>query len=657
MYNVAKGTRPCLIPVSKGNILAWFNEIFDALTKLSVDVELSVKNGSELLDRLMKDIVAERSSYYHPDFRKLEVSPQEADAELHPLSPSYPSVPGSGPYPVINAPGRFFLVQWIYVLNSVPDLELVTFLPDFLDGLFVFLSDPHVDVRTATLTVLGEFLREITNVVGIQKDTGVLQIAATPTTELEQLSVADAPSQEPRAEQQSGITAAGETFAVTDQPYVPGQGVTLDFGRMTNILAKYVSSTDQETQATALRWINSFIGLARNKMLPYTPLLLGCILPTLAHANPTIKALAIDSNTNLFTMVQEFGDDIPAVQDLRSDNPFDTVGSISSIMELTQHENEDTRIASLEWLVMLHKKYPVTVMNSDHTLIQGLLKILSDFSEEVVRRDLQLLAQISNSNGDEYFHKFMMNLMNLFTMDRRLLETRGSLIIRQLCLSLNPERMYRSFGDILEQESDLEFATTMVQTLHLILITAPEMAEMRRRLKNIESRDGFSLFSSLYKSWCHNPIACFSLCLLSQAYEHASNLMTLFGELEITVAFLIQTDKLVQLIESPVFTSLRLQLLEPDKYPHLYKCLYGILMLLPQSSAFATLRNRLNCLGSLAALPTFQSSTPSPPMSKRKGTEAPISAAKWTEFLTHFRTVQNRHERARRACKLRWCLQ
>lgn len=39
---------------------------------------------------------------------------------------------------------------------------------------------------------------------------------------------------------------------------------------------------------------------------------------------------------------------------------------------------------------------------------------------------------------------------------------------------------------------------------------------------------------------------------------------------------------------------LRLQLLEPDRYPYLYKCLYGVLMLLPQSSAFAALKNRLN---------------------------------------------------------------
>jgi vacuole morphology and inheritance protein 14 len=89
------------------------------------------------------------------------------------------------------------------------------------------------------------------------------------------------------------------------------------------------------------------------------------------------------------------------------------------------------------------------------------------------------------------------------------------------------------------------------------------------------------------------------------------------AELEMTVNMLIQIDKLVQLLESPVFTcgssfqsrlplanpsDLRLQLLEPERYPHLYKCLYGLLMLLPQSSAFAALKNRLNSVSAIGYL-------------------------------------------------------
>ena len=36
---------------------------------------------------------------------------------------------------VISPFARSFLVNWITVLDSVPELELVTYLPEFLDGL------------------------------------------------------------------------------------------------------------------------------------------------------------------------------------------------------------------------------------------------------------------------------------------------------------------------------------------------------------------------------------------------------------------------------------------------------------------------------------------------------------------------------------------
>ena len=61
-------------------------------------------------------------------------------------------------------------------------------------------------------------------------------------------------------------------------------------------------------------------------------------------------------------------------------------------------------------------------------------------------------------------------------------------------------------------------------------------------------------FVALFRSWCYNAVATFSLCLLAQAYEQAYNLLQIFAELEMTVNILIQIDKLVQLLESPVFT-------------------------------------------------------------------------------------------------------
>jgi hypothetical protein len=150
------------------------------------------------------------------------------------------------------------------------------------------------------------------------------------------------------------------------------------------------------------------------------------------------------------------------------------------------------------------------------------------------------------------------------------------------------------------------------------------------------------------------------------------HLLTGSGDLEITVQFLIQVDKLVQIIESPVFTcipplklsltlDLRLQLLEPEKYPYLFKCLYGLLMLLPQSSAFATLRNRLNSISPIGYLhlfprpyfPRFSNppnvSAPESTSSRpdRRPSRPKSEEIKWTDLLEKFRSVQLRHEKAR----------
>ena len=189
-----------------------FNEIFDALSKvsflcaisgalltlqLSADSEMSVKNGAELLDRLMKDIVAEAAPNYisiYPGNINLNLPqpvhdpiPARQLAGMY-LDNSGDSSAGAGKHSpaasmdfrryhpngavqarmaaggegektpdytedkrafnlarfmpllservyVISPYTRMHLVSWLMILDSVPDLELVAWLPDFLDGL------------------------------------------------------------------------------------------------------------------------------------------------------------------------------------------------------------------------------------------------------------------------------------------------------------------------------------------------------------------------------------------------------------------------------------------------------------------------------------------------------------------------------------------
>lgn len=78
--------------------------------------------------------------------------------------------------------------------------------------------------------------------------------------------------------------------------------------------------------------------------------------------------------------------------------------------------------------------------------------------------------------------------------------------------------------------------------MNTILLTSPELFDLRNSLKDFKNKESHSLFVCLYKTWCHNPIATLALCLLSQNYEHAFNLVNLFGDIEITLNLLITIE-------------------------------------------------------------------------------------------------------------------
>ncbi|KAI9882027.1 MAG: hypothetical protein M1823_006249 [Watsoniomyces obsoletus] len=757
MYNIAK--------VAKGEILIYFNEVFDALCKLAADSELSVKNGAELLDRLIKDIVSESAATYvsvlhHPEEAVDDTSHNDTDTAA--TADEYPTAFSLSRFipllteriHVLNPFTRTFLVSWITLLDSIPDLELVYYLPAFLGGLFKFLSDPNKDVQVLTQACLERFLAEIKRIAQVKRELGNRRERSQEDNLRSSMMSSERPSSTGGSREDGEEKPADETSttvddASTESDWVPGQDVYVDHPKILHILVTFLDSkaatggndtsvslfshvnahhrhSEEDIQLTALRWIDCFFEICPEDILPFVPRLLAQVLPAMSNQIGEVRQAAHRVNNSLMEYIVslskqrqeeektevkggkgqvaakdderegatsrtaqqkniEGGDgvggkkksnsseaDLPSQQQQQHQqqlsasiltNPkpeLDYTAAVNALTLQFLNEHEATRIAALTWLIMLHRMAPRKAPINDETF-PALLKTLSDPAEAVVTRDLQLLSQISKNSEDDYFTSFMINLLQLFCTDRRLLETRGNLIIRQLCVSLSAERIYRTLADCLEKDEDMEFASIMIQNLNNNLITAPELADLRKRLKNLETKDGQTLFVTLFRSWCHNAVATFSLCLLAQAYEQAYNLLQIFTELEMTIQMLIQIDKLVQLLESPVFTYLRLQLLEPEKHPHLYKCLYGLLMLLPQSSAFAALKNRLNsvsAIGFLHIAPRITQPQPSTSSTydrpnRLKGSssgrgedkEQPGGNIKWIDLLEKFKSVQERSRR------------
>ncbi|KAJ8747719.1 hypothetical protein K2173_012669 [Erythroxylum novogranatense] len=486
-----------------GRVRYYACEALYNIAKVRQGFYANVQSAAHLLDRLVKDIVTESDQFSIEEFIPLLRERMN----------------------VLNPYVRQFLVGWITVLDSVPDIDMLGF-PDFLDGLFNMLSDSSHEIRQQADAALSEFLQEIKN----------------------------SPS--------------------------------VDYGRMAEILVQRAASPDEFTRLTAITWINEFVKLGGDQLVPYYADILGAILPCISDKEEKIRVVARETNEELRAIKAD-----PA-------EGFDVGAILSIARRQLQSEWEATRIEALHWISTLLNRHRVEVLCFLNDIFDTLLKALSDPSDEVVLLVLEIHACIAKD--PQHFRQLVVFLVHNFRVDNSLLEKRGALIIRRLCVLLDAERVYRELSTILEGEANLDFASIMVQALNLILLTSSELSDLRDLLKqSLVNSAGKNLFICLYASWCHSPMAIISLCLLAQTYQHASSVIQSLVEEDINVKFLVQLDKLIRLLETPIFAYLRLQLLEPVRYTCLLKALYGLLMLLPQqSAAFKILQTRLKAVPS-----------------------------------------------------------
>jgi vacuole morphology and inheritance protein 14 len=294
---------------------------------------LSVKNGAELLDRLVKDIVAESAATYVSVLQTN--SPEESVAEMENDDGS-PTYADDEPFPtafslprfvpllkerihVINPFTRMFLVSWITLLDSIPDLELVSHLPAFLGGLFNFLSDPNQDVHVATQQALEGFLAEIKRIARVKR--GVEELRKNRTGHSRTLSDSgstgtdEALRQAERLsldeERSNTATPMEERDDDADGSWIPGQDVEVDHQKIIEILIPFLDSPEEELQLTALRWVDNFFEICQEDLLPFVPKLLSQVLPVMAHQTELVRQAATKVNESLTTLVGSLAGDSP----------------------------------------------------------------------------------------------------------------------------------------------------------------------------------------------------------------------------------------------------------------------------------------------------------------------------------------------------------
>ncbi|KAL7063199.1 hypothetical protein AAHC03_0638 [Spirometra sp. Aus1] len=635
LYNIMK--------VLQTTTLRYLNDIFEALSLATADPDASVRQVAAHCDRLLRDIVIQSSAI---------------DLNLFiPLfcERIYTSIPFT----------RQFLVCWLTTLNSIPTLSLLNYLPSLLDGLLRILGDSNSEIRRNCELLLSDFLMEISR----QPDsTDVLAMVNTLIVNCRLATAAVATTL-----QRGGCSATPESLGTN--PY---------FGQ--SLLS---ASPERLQQVTTLRWLNAFVDTESLNLLPLIADILSATLPCLIDDRSDCSALeiAIRINEKLMKAVlcaQEADPHSSAPNS--STPPPKTTGptptdelDVSAVLRVTyvmfEHSSVLTRLSALRWVEVLVDVFPHSVFDDSAQLLPLLLRFLSDPAPEALRSSISLVGHLcrhpaatrytgnsppqqgnvcTHSNEESlsrlvaevtassekvveangFCLHFLLDLSNLLLGDRDMLKEKGELIITDLSASLGPRSVYYLMALIVDRLLQPKDAFVVVQLLNRILLTQPSLNEFRNSMRAMNPKEDVVFFEQLYRAWCHNPVALLSLCLLTQNYSHCRLLIKCLGELAVSVEMLVEMDQLIQLIESPVFATLRLHLIDKRYSAALQETLYCLLMCLPQTEAFETLRRRLQCLPSY----TLSDST--------RESEQLCANPPGTDFdslLKHFQAVQKRH--------------
>lgn len=109
--------------------------------------------------------------------------------------------------------------------------------------------------------------------------------------------------------------------------------------------------------------------------------------------------------------------------------------------------------------------------------------------------------------------------------------------------------------------NDLSFVSSFVQHMSHVLLNANEAKDLRDELRDCmcttpkteEHRQSCRLFHILLHSFAHNMAATVLLCLWAGAYRTAVNVLSRINPLDIHLVFLLEIDRVVEMLERPFF--------------------------------------------------------------------------------------------------------
>lgn len=525
--------------VIRSGILEDMGAVFHGLCRLYTDVEQQIKEGAQSLDRLVRDIVVEQR---HFDYSVL--IPLIA-ARIHVLNPSV----------------RQLVLGWIVLLYSMPQVDMIAFLPHYLEGLFGILASDNRDFRLKAQECLDGLLEEIRK------------------------SASERPERTQQAIAQAAATVARCCRAGGEQR---SEAAPVRFNALkwllesVNLQAKLqVELTMPGADGVSSRSLRrrpsepvADAGAAALGLRQLIPELLPGALYCLDDGESTIQQDAIQANLRLReAMTILDGDQLPV-------EPI-AHAVISAMFDVGgQERSKEVLLRCFSWAELLLDRCPAKVVQPEvrDRLLGAALKALLRQEDEVASTALRFAANLTamgeqlGEEGEDLVGSMCHRLFRLMKEQPNLLARRGELIVRKICDGLvhqgvDVQRFFATAAKAINQEEDKAFARRLVQVLNRGLLTGPEtkafrawlQLEVRRCEQKGELRPELQMV--LMEAWMVCPVSSLALSFWLNEFEFAAGLATRLATAPRTDEIEAQLKDFVELLESPVFSELRLQML------------------------------------------------------------------------------------------------
>jgi len=320
------------------------------------------------------------------------------------------------------------------------------------------------------------------------------------------------------------------------------------------------------------------------------PEMLNCVLYYINTGNTEVVAILGRINTLLQKLV--------IVINLKITSPKTNKNELDPILVWLRKNFIKGKVKTKEicigWFTELFKHYSDTLLNKEDEILENIIQSINFKESKLTESVLQLLCLMSSKN-QQFLKEIVEMLLKRFNNEKDIEMEYINNLIHIMCSNIDQKLVFSEFAIEIMKFNNYQFVSFMIEILDLILSGAPVYQPLRDILsKEKKEPEDKEFFTTLFNTWWFNPLSALNLCFLAKKYKLAYHLLLWIGDnMTFDKDKLIQLWNIVQLIESPAFLELRIDLLDPGKNYYLIKTLQGILLMIPISKAFNALKTRL----------------------------------------------------------------